>query len=117
LASVGLSKDEVRQVAKKLKLPNFNKPSMACLSSRIPYGVEITRRDLSRVEGAESFLKKLGLSQVRVRCFGSIAVIETLPEEFHLVCGNSLKVRKRFMSLGFKRTALDLNGYRTGSMN
>lgn len=117
MAVVGLTKDEVRILAKKLKLPNYGKPSMACLSSRIPYNTKITARDLSRIEKAEDYTRRLGVKQLRVRCFSEIAVIEVLPKEFSRILKNREKIAKRFHRLGFKRITMDLGGYNTGSMN
>jgi len=117
LAVLGFTKEDVRVVARKLGLPNHDKPSSACLSSRIPYGTRITARLLRKVEAAEDYLKRLGVRQVRVRCFGELAVIEVWPDDFSLVTENSKCVARRFNLLRFSRVTLDLSGYRTGSMD
>ena len=117
LALAGFTKEDVRSLARSLNLPNHDKPSAACLSSRIPYGTRITARDLRRVERAEAYLKKRGLCQVRVRCYGTLAVIEVLPGEFSSVLDSSARIAAAFRRFGFSRTTLDLQGYRTGSMN
>jgi len=117
LAIAGFTKKDVRSLARAFKLPVQDKPSMACLSSRIPYGTLVTARDLRRVELAEACLKKQGFSQVRVRCYGRLAVIEVMPEEFPMAFDNGTRIAKAFRRLGFSRTTLDLQGYRTGSMN
>lgn len=117
LAEAGLAKLEVRALARRLGLPNHCKPSAACLSSRIPYRTRISRRLLRTVESAEDYLINLGVLQVRVRCFGEMAVIEALPSDFQRIMKNRCGVERRFRALGFKRVAVDLAGYRTGSMN
>jgi uncharacterized protein len=117
LAIAGFTKEEVRSLARALKLPNSEKPSMACLSSRIPYGTPVTAHDLLRIEKAEEYLKKRGIQQVRVRCFDRLAVIEVLPEEFSKIYASTIGISRAFMQFGFSRVALDLHGYRTGSMN
>ncbi|MFH1125766.1 MAG: ATP-dependent sacrificial sulfur transferase LarE [Candidatus Altiarchaeota archaeon] len=117
LAVAGLTKEEVRLLAKKLRLPSYNKPSMACLSSRIPYGKKITLKALRSVEKAEAYLKWLGVGQARVRCFEDIAVLEVLPRDFRKVIKHREKISEGFRKIGFMRVALDLQGYRTGSMN
>ncbi|MFH1834619.1 MAG: ATP-dependent sacrificial sulfur transferase LarE [Methanobacteriota archaeon] len=117
LAEVGFSKEEVRTLAGTLGLPNASKPSSACLSSRIPYGDEITRKKLGVVEEAEDFLINLGLSQLRVRLHGDLARIEVDPPEFRLLFENRVKISDFFKSIGFKYVTCDLLGYRSGSMN
>ncbi|SKA73892.1 uncharacterized protein SAMN05428976_101306 [Clostridium sp. USBA 49] len=114
-----LTKDDIRKLSKMLNLPTWNKPSFACLSSRFPYGKEITIDKLSMVEKAEQFLIDMGFKQLRVRHHDEIARIEVAPEDrarfFDLdimdKIGNELK------KIGFKYVTLDLIGYRTGSMN
>jgi uncharacterized protein len=117
LADQGFSKSDVRALASRLGLPNAGKPSTACLASRIPYGVVITEVLLSRVSAAESVLRSLGVGQVRVRCFGDVAVIEVMPDDFDIVFNNRQEVSDRLLEAGFKRVTLDLIGYRSGSMS
>ncbi|MDK2821434.1 MAG: pyridinium-3,5-biscarboxylic acid mononucleotide sulfurtransferase [Clostridia bacterium] len=119
LQEVGLTKNEIRTLAKYLGLPNWDKPSMACLSSRIPYGESITPQKLQQIAHAESYLHKLGFKEVRVRHHGSIARLEVNPSAFSVVTDDS--VRKELISyfrkLGFTYITLDLQGFRSGSMN
>ncbi|MDD5112065.1 MAG: ATP-dependent sacrificial sulfur transferase LarE [Candidatus Altiarchaeota archaeon] len=117
LAAAGLSKEDVRLIARRLRLPNFDKPSMACLSSRVPYGTLITKSLLERIEAAEYYIRRIGVGQVRVRCYGKTAVIEVLPKDFAILAKRHSSVERRIKELGFNRVALDLGGYRTGSMN
>ncbi len=119
LLEVGLSKREIREISLELGLPTYNKPQTPCLASRFPYGQRITREELEKVEKAERFLKNFGLKQLRVRNHGEIARIEIMPEEI-LIFGNK-EIRTetlRFLkSLGFKYITLDLQGFRSGSLN
>ncbi|MFH1404014.1 MAG: ATP-dependent sacrificial sulfur transferase LarE [Candidatus Altiarchaeota archaeon] len=117
LAELGFTKDDVRALSESLRLPNHDKPSTACLASRIPYGTEITGELLSTVSDAESVVRSLGVRQVRVRCLGDVAVIEVDPGEFDKVYDNRDIISDRLLGLGFNRVTMDLKGYRTGSMN
>lgn len=119
LQEAGLGKEEIRILSRKMDLPTWNKPAFACLASRFPYGQKITREKLQVVDQAEQFLLDLGLRQVRVRHHGEIARIEVSPEERSFFFDTDLmnKIYKKFKQLGFMYTALDLKGYRTGSMN
>jgi uncharacterized protein len=90
---------------------------MACLASRIPYGSQVTQGKLKQVELAEGFLRGLGIRQVRVRHHGSLARIEVDPEEFVPVVEARDAIAARFKEIGYTHTALDLAGYRQGSMN
>lgn len=119
LLESGLTKEEIRALSKKLKLPTWNKPAFACLSSRIPYGERITLEKLKRIEKAEDFLKSLGFAQLRVRNHKGIARIELLPKELKSILDEKLrkKIYDKLKGLGFTYVTLDLMGYRTGSMN
>ena len=119
LRSVGLTKDEIRRLSRELGLPTWDKPSYACLASRVAYGEPITAEKLERVERAEQFLMELGLRQVRVRIHGNLARIELLPVDIApFMAGDAwTQARDRLKALGFDYVALDLTGYRTGSMN
>jgi len=117
LMEVGLTKKEIRLLSKEMGLPTWNKPSFACLSSRIPYGTRITREKIAQLDQAEIFLLELGFTQVRVRHHDTIARIEVLPEEMPLVLRHAAAITDAFRSLGFLYTTLDLAGYRSGSMN
>jgi len=111
-----ITKNEIREMAKELGLSIHGKPPSACLSSRIPYGNEITAEKLKRVEEAEDYLKGLGLEQVRVRDHEGIARIEV--EDFDFFLNLDLnKIDKKLKSIGFDYVAVDLKGYRAGSMN
>lgn len=117
LMDVGLAKAEIRELARRLDLPNWNKPSYACLSSRIAYGERVTSEKLARLDAAERFLRGLGLSQFRVRQHESVARIEALPDEFSLIMQAYTQVVAEFKRLGFIYVTLDLQGFRSGSMN
>ncbi|OEF99571.1 TIGR00268 family protein [Vulcanibacillus modesticaldus] len=117
LQEANLFKDEIRMLSKQLNLPNWDKPSMACLSSRIAYGEEITMEKLQKVEKAEEFLKDLGFRQVRVRVHGDIARIEVLSNDIPKLAFEHLKISEKLQKIGFKFVALDLTGYKSGSMN
>ncbi|MDJ0703286.1 MAG: ATP-dependent sacrificial sulfur transferase LarE [Leptolyngbyaceae cyanobacterium MO_188.B28] len=119
LAEVGLSKLEVRQLAKELGLPWWDKPAQPCLSSRFPYGEEITVEKLQRVGRGERYLRQLGLKNLRVRSDGDTARIELLPEdikEFVLTTDLPTLVQA-FQDFGFTYVTLDLEGYRSGKLN
>ena len=119
LAELGFTKQDIRDLARSKGLPMWNKPSLACLSSRIPYGTRITRELLSTVQAAEDAIRCLGVSQVRVRHHGDTARIEIAPAEFTLLLANGAAEQavKAIKDLGFTYVCLDLEGYRTGSMN
>ncbi|HBI47430.1 MAG TPA: ATP-dependent sacrificial sulfur transferase LarE [Smithella sp.] len=119
LKEAGLSKDVIRKLSKQMGLPTWDKPAFACLASRFPYGEKITRDKLAMVDKAEQYLLNLGFKKVRVRHHGDTARIEVAEAErlkfFDLKLMD--KVYKQFQEIGFAYTALDLKGYRTGSMN
>ena len=119
LRQIGFSKDEIRILSRYLGLPTWNKQSFACLSSRFPYGEEITEKKLNMVDKAEQLLLDLGFNQVRVRIHRDIARIELMPEEFGKFMTTQTReyVHTRFKELGFAYVTLDILGYRTGSMN
>ncbi len=115
-----VTKDEIREIAREVyQLPNWDKPSGACLSSRFPYGKTITREGIDRVAAAEDYLRSLGFTQIRVRHHDHLARIELLPEELPRIFENNLnqQVTARLREIGFPYVTLDLAGYRTGSMN
>jgi uncharacterized protein len=113
----GFTKQEIRSSARKLHLPNWKKPSMACLASRIPYGKRIDKQILERIDRAENYLGRLNLSQIRVRDHFPLARIEVYPGEFNIILDNRKRIIKHFKRLGYKSVALDLAGYQTGSFN
>ncbi len=120
LLEVGLTKNEIRELSQLLGLPTWDKPSFACLSSRFPYGMSIDREKLKKIDKAESFLRKLGLKVFRVRLINENTVrIETGKEEFKKFFDDDFraKVISELKNLGFIYITLDLEGYRTGSMN
>ncbi len=119
LKEAGFVKAEVRELSRALGLPTWDKPSFACLASRFPYGEEITEEGLKRVGQAEDFLFGLGFKQVRVRHYGNLARIEILTEEMGRLMNDSLrgKVVGHLKEMGYRYITLDLQGFRSGSMN
>ena len=117
LAEAGLSKDEIRQLSRKLGLDTWNRPSSPCLSSRFPYGQRITLPLLRRVEKAEEFLRSFGIEVVRVRVHNDVARIEVPEHEMALLLNNRKTVAENFRSFGFNFVSLDLEGFRSGSLN
>jgi uncharacterized protein len=119
LREAGLTKHEIRELARGKGLVNWNQPALACLGSRFPYGEEITRERLQRIEAGEAAVRALGIDQVRVRDHGSIARIEVLPEDFSRLTtgGTRERLAQTFRGLGYSYVALDLEGYRMGAMN
>jgi len=119
LQECGFTKADIREASRGLGLPTADKPASACLASRIPYGTAITESALGAVERAEEALKKLGFAQVRVRAHGDMARIELAPAEL----GRAVEAETRaalvgaLRGAGFRYVTLDLQGYRTGSMN
>ncbi len=117
LLEAGLTKDDIRFFSFALGLPTWNKPACACLSSRFPYGTRITPEKLLQVERGEDFLRSLGFVQFRLRHHGALARIEIDPEQFSLLLAKASAVVSELKATGFAYVALDLEGYRTGSMN
>ena len=113
------TKGDVRKLSSVLGLPTWNKPSFACLASRFPYGKEITTEGLRRVGEAEDFLFGLGFKQVRVRHYGNLARIEIFPEEITRLLEVSMRERvvNHLKGIGYTYVTLDLQGFRSGSMN
>ncbi|MBP1733353.1 MAG: hypothetical protein H6Q55_3782, partial [Deltaproteobacteria bacterium] len=117
LLESGLTKKEIRALSEKFGLPTFNKPSLACLASRIPYGTKITQDVLHMIERSEEFLAGLGIKQVRVRYHGGVARVEVENEDFETVLDRREEIVQALNGFGFMYVTLDLKGYRTGSMN
>jgi uncharacterized protein len=117
LQEAGLTKEEIRLLSRELGLPTWNKPSFACLSSRIPYGTKIEKYKIDQLDEAEAFLAGLGFYQIRVRHHDKIARIEVMPQEIAKVIEHREEIYAKLTSLGFTYVTLDLQGYRTGSMN
>ena len=114
-----LTKEEIRTLSREMNLPTWDKPSQPCLSTRFPYGTQITREKLSRVELAEEFLVGFGVKQLRVRVHGDIARIEVPREDMPIFLDEdkSKEIVDRFKALGYTYITLDIQGYRMGSMN
>lgn len=116
---LGIGKQQIRRLAKELGLANWDRPSSACLASRIPYGEEITRERLARIAKAETVFRELGFRQVRVRDHGTLARIELAADDLARLLDSDL--RSRVVALckaaGYTYVTLDLQGYRTGSLN
>ncbi len=117
LLEAGLTKAEIRELSEMLALPTYDKPSFACLSSRVPYGTAIDESILKKIELAEDFIHGLGIRQVRVRYHGNVARIEVLDKDFDAVIAHRDKITEALKHYGFLYVVLDLKGYRTGSMN
>jgi len=117
LLEAKITKADIRNFSKALKLPTWDKPSFACLASRIPFNNEITKKDLRKVDKAEGYLRQLGLKQFRVRLHKDIARIEVFKKDFSRVLESQESIVGKLRKLGFTYIALDLCGYRTGSMH
>lgn len=117
LQEANLFKQEIRELSRQLDLPTWDKPSFACLSSRIAYGEKITQEKLTKVEKAEAYLKTLNVRQVRVRTHQEIARIEVEPKDMRIVMENHEAIARELQSLGYQYITLDLIGYKSGSMN
>lgn len=119
LRTAELTKEEIRLLSHKLQLPTWDKPSFACLASRFVYGERITAEKLAAVDKAEQLLWELGFKQFRVRVHGSLARVELMPEQLEQAVAEPMRstIYKGLKAAGFAYVALDLQGYRTGSMN
>lgn len=119
LRQAELYKEEIRELSREMGLPTWDKQSFACLSSRFVYGETISEKKLGMVDKAEQLLLDMDFHQVRVRIHGNIARIEVLPEEIIRIVGeeNRIRIAEEFKKYGFDYVTLDLQGYRTGSMN
>jgi len=119
LMEAGFSKYDIRRYSTKLKLETAMLPSMACLASRFPYGEKINKKTLVKIEAAEDFIKRQGITQVRVRYHGNVARIEVEKEDIKRFVNKKFcdKITKHLKQLEFKYITLDLEGYRTGSLN
>lgn len=117
LLEAGLTKKEIRTISEQLGLPTFNKPALACLASRIPYGTKINERILRMIERSEEFLASLGIGQLRVRYHGGVARVEVEETDFDTVLDHKDEIVDALRDFGFIYVTLDLKGYRTGSMN
>ena len=119
LVEAGLTKDDIRNISRKLGLPTADLPASPCLASRITYGLKITSERLKQVEQAEEFLRTLGFVEFRVRHHDTIARIEVTPADIAKVLAepNRSKITEKLKAIGFKYIAVDLQGYRCGSLN
>lgn len=119
LVETGFSKADIREASRRLGLPTADKPASACLASRVPYGTTITAEGLRAVEAAEDALRDLGFAVVRVRAHGKTARIELAPEDISRAAREPLRaeITRQVKAAGFRFVALDLQGYRTGSLN
>lgn len=115
----GMGKAEIRALSRRFSLPTAEKPSFACLASRIPYGTPLSADLLRRIEEAETVLRDLGFVQYRVRVHGDVARIEVVPDEIPRLLSSDVsdRVHEEFHRLGFLHVSVDLKGYRTGSLN
>ena len=119
LMEAGLTKDDIRLLSRELGLPTWDKPASACLSSRIPYGTAIEEAVLKRIDAAEDALRSMGFLQVRVRHHGDVARVGVSDDDMPLLLEKALRreIAVRFRELGYVYTAIDAEGYTTGSMN
>lgn len=119
LSVAGFLKSEIRQLSRLAKISTWNKPSQSCLATRIPYGTPLTSELISRIEECEGFLLDAGVSQVRVRAHGDVARIEVNPADFALLLRKAIRTQiiNHFRRLGFDHVCLDLDGFRSGSMD
>ena len=117
LVAAGFHKADIRAVAKHLGLENADKPQAACLSSRFPYGTAINQELLAQVEAAENVLAEYGFSQFRLRHHGEVARLEILREEFELAVQHHEALQREIQALGYRFVAMDLGGFRSGSLN
>lgn len=119
LYEVGMTKPEIREAARLMGLPNWNKPAMACLSSRIPYGTPVTAETLAKIEAAENVLREAGLGQFRVRHHDTVARIEIPRADFPALLAEDAieRVVAGIKKAGYLYVTLDLQGFRSGSMN
>ena len=119
LVEADLSKAEIRELSKSMDLPTWDKPAQACLSSRIPYGTVVTVEALTRIAQAEEYLHDLGIRQLRVRHHDTVARIEVEPLDFLTLSEEGVRGRvvKKFKELGYSYVTLDLQGFRSGSLN
>ncbi|MBV8717304.1 MAG: ATP-dependent sacrificial sulfur transferase LarE [Chloroflexi bacterium] len=119
LHEAGMGKAEIRQAARQLGLPNWDKPALACLSSRVPYGLPVTPEKLARIGQAEAMLRNLGFRQLRVRHFDDRARVEIAPNELARVAAEGLatRIEADLLALGFPAVEIDPRGYRSGSLN
>ena len=119
LVEVGLTKAEIREQSRAMGLPTWDKPAQACLSSRIPYGTPVTVEALGQIAEAEEYLRSLGIERLRVRHHDTVARIEVGAEDFCILLDEETRqeVVRRFREIGYSYVTLDLEGFRSGSLN
>ena len=117
LQEAGLNKEDIRGLSRSLGLATWNKPSLACLASRIPYGRRISQRILGRINQAEVFLKNMGFRQIRLRDYDGLCRIEVFKKDISRIFDKRDLIIRRLKRLGYNFITVDLQGYRTGSMN
>ncbi|OPZ73102.1 MAG: tRNA(Ile)-lysidine synthase [Firmicutes bacterium ADurb.Bin456] len=117
MLEAGLTKEDVRAISREFGLPTANKPSSPCLASRFPYGTEITLQGLGQVARGEDVLREMGFTGARVRHHGNLARIEVAPAHLPVAVEKSRSLVHKFREIGYTFVTLDLQGYRTGSMN
>ncbi|WP_425590376.1 ATP-dependent sacrificial sulfur transferase LarE [Fictibacillus enclensis] len=117
IQEAGLFKSEIRELSQQMGLPTWDKPSFACLSSRIAYGEEITIEKLRKVDRSEQAIRAIGIRQVRVRTHGDIARIEVEPKEMNRLLEHHEEITKQLQEFGYSYVTMDLTGYKSGSMN
>ena len=117
LIQAGFNKEDICKLSKKLGLSSWNKPSLACLASRIPYGVKITSGLLKRIDQAETYLNNLGFRQVRLRDYNDLCRIEVDKSDIRRLFSKRERIIKQLKDLGYHYITVDLEGYRTGSLN
>lgn len=117
LLEAGITKAEVREIARALGLPVWDKPAMACMASRVPTGIPITRELLAQIEAAEDAIYELGVRQFRVRHHGELARIEVLPEDMPTIIAHHAELTARLRQAGYRFVTLDLAGFKSGSLS
>ena len=117
LIEAGLNKSEIREISKQIDLPTWDKPANPCLATRIPYGETISKVKLKQVKEAEKILHNIGINELRVRNQNNIARIEVKKTDYQLILDNTEKIIKKFKELGFTYITLDVEGFRSGSLN
>lgn len=117
LAEAGFTKEEIRNLARELGLALWNRPSAPCLATRFPYGTPVTQEGIDQVAKGEEFLRNLGFEPVRLRHYGNLARLEVAPEKISVLVEHREEITQFLKSLGFIHVAVDLFGYRSGSLN
>ena len=117
LEEAGLTKQDIRKLSKKLRIPTWNKPSLACLASRIPYGININGEILNQIDKAECIIRSMGFKEVRLRHYNGLARIEVIKEDIPRLIKMRRLIVDKLKSLGYNYITVDLEGYRMGSLN